>query len=147
MTIVLTRAVPASIVNCELTHLTREPIDWKRAKQQHAEYEGTLRGLGCNAQQLPELPDHPDSVFIEDAAVVFDECAIITRPGAPSRRGEVTSVIEAVGAHRPLHHINAPGTLDGGDVLCVGRRVYVGLSSRSNADAARQLADAITRFG
>jgi len=147
VTIALTRAVPATIVNCELTHITRTPIDWSRAKQQHAEYEATLRALGCTVQRLPELPDHPDSVFVEDAAVVFDECAIITRPGALSRRDETESVATALGAMRELHRIAEPGTLDGGDVLLVLRRVYVGISTRTNHDGARQLAVALSRYG
>ena len=147
MPIALTRAVPASIVNCELTHLTRQTIDWGRATQQHAEYEATLRAVGCAVQRLPELPEHPDSVFVEDAAVVLDECAIITRPGALSRRGETDSVAGALEALRPLHRVREPGTLDGGDVLCVGRRVFVGLSTRTNEDGARQVAEALAPHG
>jgi dimethylargininase len=145
--IAFTRVVPRSIVDCELTHLAREPIDWSRANAQHEEYERVLRTLGCSVRRLPALPHHPDSVFVEDTAVVFDECAVITRPGAASRRGEVDSVAEALGALRTMHQIETPGTLDGGDVLRVGRHVYVGLSSRSDADGARQLADAIAQFG
>jgi dimethylargininase len=147
MPLALTRAVPPSIVDCELTHLERSPIDWTRAARQHAEYEATLRALGCVIRRLPDLPDYPDSVFVEDTAVVFDECAVITRPGAASRRGEVESVAGALREWRPLHHIDAPGTLDGGDVLRVGRRVYVGVSTRTNDDGVRQLADAIASFG
>ncbi|HMC57462.1 MAG TPA: arginine deiminase family protein [Gemmatimonadaceae bacterium] len=147
MTIALTRAVPATIVDCELTHIARTPIDWVRAKQQHADYEATLRALGCTVQRLPELPDHPDSVFVEDAAVVFDECAVITRPGALSRRDETESAAAVLGGMRKLHRIAEPGTIDGGDVLLVGRRVYVGISTRTNRDGARQLADALSPYG
>jgi len=147
MPIALTRAVPHSIVHCELTHLKREPIDWPRAKEQHADYEATLRAIGCTVQRLPDLPEHPDSVFVEDTAIVFDECAVVTRPGAASRRGETESVAAALGALRPLRLIVEPGTLDGGDVLCVGRRVYVGISTRTNDAGARQLADSIGGFG
>ena len=147
MPIALTRAVPQSIVNCELTHRQREAIDWSRAKRQHEEYEATLRTLGCTVHRLPELPSYPDSVFVEDTAIVFDECAVITRPGAVSRRGEIDSVAGALGALRPLRTIVEPGTLDGGDVLRVGRRVYVGISTRTNSAGSRQLADAIAPFG
>jgi dimethylargininase len=143
----LTRPVPASIVNCELTHLERLPIDVAAAVRQHSEYEETLRSLACEVRQLPGLPQHPDSVFIEDTAVVLDECAIITRPGAESRRGEVDGVADALRPLRRLYHIEAPGTLDGGDVLRVGRHVYVGASTRSNDDGARQLADAVAAYG
>jgi dimethylargininase len=147
MPIALTRSVPQSIVNCELTHLQREPIDWQRANQQHADYEATLRALGCTVERLPDLPSHPDSVFVEDTAIVFDECAVITRPGAASRRGEIDSVAAALEAWRPLRHIAEPGTVDGGDVLDGGRRVYGGISPRTHDVGARQLADAIAPFG
>src|SRR5450759_177087 len=89
----LTRSVPASIGNCELTHLSREPIDYARAVAQHAQYEAALRRLGCRVQRLPDAPDLPDSVFVEDTAVVFDDMAVIARPGAASRRAEVEAGI------------------------------------------------------
>src|SRR5881394_4110676 len=133
MTIALTRAVPPSITRCELTHLAREPIDWSRATRQHEEYERVLRSLGCTVTRLAQLPDNPDSVFVEDTAIVLDECAVITRPGALSRRDETASVAEAIGPYRPLQHIRSPGTMDGGDVLKVGRRLYIGLSTRTDA--------------
>src|SRR4026209_1583541 len=96
MPILLTRSVPRSIVNCELTHLTREPIDLARAEEQHSAYEKTLTAAGCTIKRLPPLPDLPDSVFVEDTAVVLPEIAIIARPGAESRRAEVTSVADAL---------------------------------------------------
>lgn len=145
--IAFTRPVPPSLANCELTHLDRQPIDVARAARQHDDYENALRSLGCEVTRLPGLPDHPDSVFIEDTAVVLDECAIITRPGAPSRRGEVAGVTDALRPLRRLYYIEGPGTLDGGDVLRVGRRLYVGMSTRSDADGARQLADAVAQLG
>jgi dimethylargininase len=145
--IAFTRPVPPSIASCELTHLERQPIDVASAIRQHCEYEEVLRSLGCDVRRLAGLPDHPDSVFIEDTAIVLDECAIITRPGAESRRGEVDGVADALHAFRRLYHVEAPGTLDGGDVLRVGRRLYVGISTRSNEDGARQLADAVAPHG
>ena len=135
------------MAECELTHLERQPIDVAKASRQHDQYEDVLRSLGCKVTRLAGLPDDPDSVFIEDTAIVLDECAVITRPGAESRRGEVTGVAEALKPYRRLYHIEAPGTLDGGDVLRVGRRLYVGISTRSNADGARQLADAVAHHG
>lgn len=143
----LTRPVPDSLANCELTHMSRTAIDVATARRQHRDYENALRSLGCDVQQLPALHDHPDSVFIEDTALVFDECAVITRPGAESRRGETAGVAEALRPLRRIYHIEAPGTLDGGDVLRVGKRLYVGASSRSNEDGARQLADALAAHG
>lgn len=145
--IALTRPVPPSIVNCELTHLERSPIDVSIAIRQHCEYEEALRSLGCDLTQLPGLPEHPDSVFVEDTAIVLDECAVITRPGADSRRGEVHGVADALRPLRRLYHIEAPGTLDGGDVLRVGKQLFVGASTRSNEDGARQLADALASHG
>jgi dimethylargininase len=147
MPIALTRSVPPSIVNCELTHLKREPIDLPRAAEQHALYEKSLVALGCTIQRLPALPDLPDSVFVEDAAVVLPELAIITRPGAESRRLEVTSVADALKAHRPLAFIESPGTLDGGDVLHVGSTIYAGESTRTNAEGIRQLAQLASSYG
>src|SRR5687768_2053197 len=100
MLLAFTRAVPASIDRCELTHLAREPIDYARAVEQHAQYEACLRRLGCEVQRLPDLPEMPDSVFVEDTAVVFDDVAVIARPGAGSRRGETSSMVEALTPHR-----------------------------------------------
>jgi dimethylargininase len=86
-------------------------------------------------------------VFVEDTAVVLPEIAVIARPGAASRRAETTSVADALRAHRSLAFIEAPGTLDGGDVLRVGTRIYVGASARTNADGRRQLREIVTPHG
>jgi len=147
MLIALTRAVSPSITRCELTHREREPIDVSLAALQHARYEAALAALGCTVQRLPPEPDLPDAVFVEDTAVVFDECAVIARPGAASRRPETRSVATALCRYRPLYRIDAPGTLDGGDVLRVGRRVYVGISSRTNLGGARQLDELLAPAG
>ena len=92
-------------------------------------------------------PALPDAVFVEDTAVVLEEVAVITRPGVPSRRPETASVAAALAAHRPLHPILAPGTLDGGDVLRLGKQLYIGLSSRSNSAAIQQMADLLEPWG
>ncbi|HEV2146887.1 MAG TPA: N(G),N(G)-dimethylarginine dimethylaminohydrolase [Longimicrobiaceae bacterium] len=147
MLIALTHAVPPSITHCELTHLGREAIDVARATEQHHRYEEALRELGCTVERLPPTPDLPDSVFVEDTAVVLPELAIIARPGAESRRAEVAAVAEALRPYRTLACIESPGTLDGGDVLCVGSRVYVGESDRTNAEGIRQLGDVVSAFG
>jgi dimethylargininase len=147
MLLVLTRAVPPSIVQCELTHLAREPIDVECAAIQHEAYERVLERLGCTVQRLPEEPYLPDSVFVEDTAVVLDELAVIARPGAESRRPETKSVAAALGEHRSLACIQAPGTLDGGDVLRVGQRIYVGVSGRTNDEGVRQLAELLAPYG
>jgi dimethylargininase len=147
MVIAITREVSPEMENCELTHLSRQPIDIDLACQQHRAYEDALKALGCQVQRLPAEPDLPDSVFVEDAAVVFDEIAVITRPGAVSRRPETTSIARALNPYRRLCRIEAPGTVDGGDVLCVGKNVYVGLSSRSNAPAIEQMQDFLSPYG
>ena len=142
----LTREVSRSIVDCQLTHLDRVPIDLERARVQHDTYERALRELGCRVERLPALHDHPDAVFVEDVAIVLDRIAILTRPGATSRRGEVESVAVRLGTLRPLARIRAPATLDGGDVLVARDTVFVGRSSRTNDDGVRQLREAVAPF-
>ena len=145
--IAITRGVSRAIVNCELTHLARSPIDLAEARRQHDAYEGALRSLGFEVRRLPEEPELPDSVFVEDAAVVLPEVAIITRPGAPSRREETTTVARALEGLRPMVRIKPPGTLDGGDVLLLSREIIVGRTPRSNADGISQLRDLVSSFG
>src|SRR4051794_17978124 len=145
--IAFTREVSASIARCELTHLARTPIDLRRARAQHRAYEAALASLGCTVRRLPETPDLPDAVFVQDAALVFDEVAVVTRPGAESRRAETTTVAGALESFRPLRFIEPPGTLDGGDVVCFGRRVFIGQTARTNADGAGQLATILGPFG
>jgi dimethylargininase len=139
MLIAITRGVSPAINQCELTNLERVPIDLETARRQHDEYESLLESLGVEVHSLPAEADLPDSVFVEDAAVVLDECAVLTRPGAGSRRPEVESIAQALAPYRKLFSIHAPGTLDGGDVLVVGKNVYVGLSTRSNQPAIDQM--------
>jgi dimethylargininase len=147
MLIALTRAVPASIARCELTHLARAPIDIALAARQHESYEAALWLAGCAVVRLCPEPDLPDSVFVEDTAVVFDELAVMMRPGAESRRGESESVASALGVYRRLVTIEPPGTLDGGDVLVAGKVVHVGVGGRSNAEGLRQLARLLSPHG
>jgi len=124
---------------CELTHLPRVPIDVELARAQHRAYEQALVDAGYRVERLDTSAEMPDSVFVEDIAVVFDELAIITRPGAESRRRETPAVAEALARYRALHVIHPPGTVDGGDVLVAGRRVFVGRSSRTNDAAIVQM--------
>jgi dimethylargininase len=147
MLIAITRAISRSIVNCELTHLERIPIDLERACLQHRTYEEILRGLGVEVHSLPEEPDLPDSVFVEDTAIVLDECALLTRPGADSRRPETESIARALYPYRSLFMIQEPGTLDGGDVLTVDKTISVGLSSRSNRAAIDQMQAFLSPYG
>jgi dimethylargininase len=147
MPIAITRQVSPSIMRCELTHLQRQPIDLELARVQHAAYEACLARLGCVVQRLPVEPDLPDSVFVEDIAIVLDEMAVITYPGAASRRAEIASVAQALKPYRELYYIEQPGTLDGGDVLRIDRKVYVGSSGRSNAAGVEQLRNLVEPFG
>jgi dimethylargininase len=147
MRIAITREVSPTLADCELTHVARTPIDIDKANAQHRAYQHALASLGCRVLTLEAEPTMPDAVFVEDIAVVLDEVAVMTRPGAASRRGEGASVAEVLRRYRPLRTIEAPGTVDGGDVLRIGRTLYVGQSGRSNADGVAQLADAISEFG
>lgn len=143
----ITRVPGPNLQACELTHLPRAPIDAGRAAAEHRAYERALEELGCELVGLPPAPDLPDAVFVEDAAVVLPELAVITRPGAESRRAETESVAAALGKHRELRFINAPATLDGGDVLQLDKRLYVGLSSRTNPAAVAQLEEMLGPYG
>ena len=145
--IALTREISPAIEHCELTHLERTTIDLARARAEHAEYESTLRGLGCEVHRLPAADDMADSVFIEDTAIVLDEMAVLTRPGAESRRIETAVVAEALREYRPVAAILGPGTLDGGDIVRIGRHLYVGIGYRSNAGGIRQLAAMVGSHG
>ena len=142
MKIAITRQVSPAINQCELTHIAREPIDYERACAQHEQYEQALRTLGLDVISLEAEPDMPDSVFVEDVALVLEECAIMLNPGAASRRPEVATVEKALTPYREIFHIQPPGTVDGGDILKVDRTVYIGVSSRSTENAIAQM-DAI----
>jgi dimethylargininase len=138
--IAITRDVSPSIESGLVTHVERVPLDYHRAVEQHEAYRALLRELGCEVFSLPADDAYPDCVFVEDTAIVLEDVAVITRPGAESRRGEVDVVAEALARFRPLVHIEAPATIDGGDVLVLDDRIYVGLSSRTNEEALAQLA-------
>jgi dimethylargininase len=137
--IAITRDVSPSIDRAEVTHVQRVPIDYERAREQHEQYRALLASLGCEVLSLPGHAAFPDCVFIEDTAIVLDDLAVITRPGAESRRGEIDIVAAALAQFRPLVRITAPATVDGGDVLVLNDRIYVGRSGRSNEAALEQL--------
>ena len=143
----LVREVSPRLAQCELSHLERAAIDPARARRQHQEYVAALQTLDCRLEWLAPLPEHADGVFVEDTAVILPEVAVLTRPGAASRRGETDTVAQALAPHVAVVSITAPGSLEGGDVLQIGRTLYVGASARSNAAGAAQLAAALERFG
>ncbi|HUQ82073.1 MAG TPA: arginine deiminase family protein [Gemmatimonadaceae bacterium] len=143
----VTRDISPAIAQCELTHLDRAPIDLARAKSEHDAYEATLRELGCEVRRLTAGPHMADSVFIEDTAIVLDELAVITRPGAESRRAETAAVAATLRTLRPVAAVLAPGTLDGGDVMLVGRALYVGIGYRTNEAGVGQLRSIVSSQG
>jgi dimethylargininase len=145
--VAITRAVSEALAACELTYQERVPIDVDVARMQHRAYEQALCAAGYRLEHLEADAAMPDSVVVEDMAVVFDEIAILTNPGAESRRREMPAIAAALKAHRPLATIDPPGTVDGGDVLVVGRRVFVGRSTRTNAAAVEQMRRILAPFG
>lgn len=147
MHIAITRGVSPNIGRCELTHLSRAAISVDLARVQHRQYENCLSALGCEILSLPAETSLPDSVFVEDTAVVLDELAVITRPGTDSRKPETRSIAETLTPFRSLFFIEPPGTIDGGDVLRIGREIFVGASSRSNQAGIEQMRALLAPFG
>ena len=141
-----TRAVSPRLAACELTHLRRQLISADRATAQHAAYEQALRDSGFEIHRLPELGEHPDAVFVEDTALLLDGHAVILRPGVESRAGEVDSTAAGLSGHFELHRLDH-GFVDGGDVLRIGRALYVGLSTRTDAEGISALSDVATPLG
>jgi dimethylargininase len=131
-----------------VTHLERVPVDVALARAQHEAYRAALAEAGWQVREVPPADDCPDSVFVEDTVVVSAGLAVLTRPGAAQRRAEVDAlepVVRAAGLD--VARIEEPGTLDGGDVLQVGARVYVGRGGRTNAEGIRQLRRLLAPLG
>lgn len=135
----ITRAVGSAILNCELSFIPRAPIDLAVAVKQHRAYEQLLEKLGARVVSLPAEDLLPDSIFVEDPAIVLDELAVIFPLGTDSRRPEAASIAQALSPFRRLQHVTLPGTLEGGDILRLGRKLFVGVSKRSNVEGIRQL--------
>jgi len=115
--------------------------------KQHEAYVNTLKFLGLNLIVLDALPDHPDAYFVEDTAVVTPNMAIITNPGVGDRKGEVDTIEQALAAYRKTIRIQAPRTVDGGDVLMVGSHFFIGISERTNKQGAEQLGGILNEYG
>ncbi len=147
MTIAITREISPRFAECELTHIERTLIDLEVARDQHRAYVETLRKLGCKVIGLPAEPDLPDSVFVEDTAVILPEVGVITRPGADSRKPETESIIRALTPLIRLVRVDEPATVDGGDVLVLGKKIFIGLSTRSNREAIDQLNEILGEYG
>jgi dimethylargininase len=143
----ITRDVNENVGNCELTFLPRVTIDAGLASQQHQQYQSALSSLGCAIVTVPTESGLADSVFVEDTAMVLDEIAVMCLPGAESRRAELTGVGDVLQQYRTLASIQPPGTLDGGDLLRVGKVIYAGLSARSNQSGIGQLRHIVADYG
>jgi dimethylargininase len=133
------RGVPVSFDRAIRPGRHTAPIDIELARAQHAAYCAALESLGLRLVHLDADDRFPDCCFVEDAGLVIDDLAVVTRPGAESRRGEVDAVEAALRNHRAVQRIAPPATLDGGDVLRIGGRLYVGLSGRTTSAAVGQL--------
>jgi dimethylargininase len=143
----ITRAVSPAINQCELSFHERRPIDLDRCIAQHSAYEECLKLLGVTVVSLAAEPTLPDSVFVEDAAVVLDEIAVITRMGAPSRRPESAGLAETISRFRRVEFLKEPATLEGGDVLRIGRRLFIGMTARTNVEGIDQMKRLVQPYG
>jgi dimethylargininase len=143
----ITRGVSPAIVNCELTFVDRAPIDLAKAIEQHRAYEQMLGKFGAKVISLPAEATLADSMFVEDPAMVLDELALIFPLGTASRRAEGTSLAKALSPFRELKYVQLPGTAEGGDILCVGRNLFAGLSKRTNEGGIRQLRLIVEDYG
>jgi dimethylargininase len=140
----ITRGVSPALADCELSFVKRQPIDMQKARQQHRSYEQLLEKLGVRVVSLPAEPALPDSMFVEDPAIVLDELAVVFPLGIASRRPEAASLAQALAPFRKLAHIQLPGTIEGGDILRIDRKLFVGLTRRTNPEGFRQLAQIVT---
>jgi dimethylargininase len=147
MGIAITREVSPRFDECEITHIDRSPIDLHIAQAQHQGYVQTLKELGCEVIELPAEAHLPDSVFVEDTAFILAEVAVITRPGADSRKPETESIARSLQPYRELLFIREPATVDGGDVLVLNKDVFVGMSTRSNQVAVGQINTLLEKLG
>jgi len=143
----ITRAVSPAISECELSFISRQPIDLALAHAQHHAYEELLARLGVRVISLPAELDLPDSMFVEDPALVLDELAVIFPLGTETRRREAATVAAALSPFRELAHVKLPGAIEGGDVLRLGKKLFVGLTARSNSDGIAQLSRIVAPYG
>ena len=147
MLIAVTRAVSPAFAQCELTFIKRQPIDLAKANKQHHAYQKLLGKLGARVVSLPAEPELPDSMFVEDPALVLDELAVIFPLGTETRRREASTIAAALAPFRSLKFVQLPGTLEGGDILRLDRKLFVGLTARSNSEGISQLARIVAPHG
>jgi dimethylargininase len=147
ITALLNTPTPA-LTQCELTFMDREPIHYFNALTQHNEYAKALKDAGMQVNVLNVNEHSPDGVFMEDVAIVLDEIAIITSMGTPSRRAELESMPAIIAAYRnEVHRIQLPATIEGGDVLVVGKKLFVGLSTRTNIEGVSAISKMVKPHG
>ena len=143
----LTHRPSPALNQCELTFLSSQPIDIDQANRQHAAYCDLLRQCGVEVITLDKNLALPDSVFVEDTALVLDEIAIMTSMGAASRRAETAVIETELAQFRPIARLSLPAQMEGGDILRVGQRLYVGLSTRTNTAGMNALAEIVAPYG
>lgn len=144
---VITHLPSASLEQCELTFVESEPIDIQKARIEHENYRKMLENCGANVIVMDENIDLPDSVFVEDPIIVFDEVAVMTSMGVESRRKESAAIEKTFAKYREIKRIELPSQIEGGDVLKIGKRIFVGKSSRTNAQGIRDLREIMTPYG
>ena len=129
------------------TAVNEESPKYETLVNQHKEYISTLKSIGLEVILLNALPDHPDAYFVEDTAVVATDVAVITNPGADARKGEEETIVPVLAQYRKTEKIRPPGTVDGGDILQVGKHFFIGVSERTNHEGAGQLSHILKRYG
>jgi len=143
----ITRAVSPALAECELSFIERIPIDMEKARAQHHAYEQALASLGAKVISLPAEAELPDSMFVEDPAIVLDELAVVFPLGTETRRREAESLAKAIAPFRKIEHVKLPGTVEGGDILRIGKKLYVGVTARTNENGIEQLRKIVTPHG
>lgn len=120
------------LAECQLTYMDRMPIDPTLALEQHQMYVQALKKMGVEVDVLQINTHCPDGVFVEDPVIILDEIAIITSMGNPERRAEIPAIKEYITGIRPIQEVHSPAKLEGGDILRIGKRIFIGLSSRTD---------------
>lgn len=144
---VLVHTPSFNLQNCELTYLESEKIDMQKALEQHQAYIKMIQECGVEVDVIQDNLDLADSVFVEDPIIVFDEVAVLTSMGVESRRGESEALENYFSKIKPIKHIKLPAKIEGGDVLVIGKTVYVGLSPRTNQEAINKLSNILEPYG
>ena len=145
--VAITHVPSPYLARCQLTHLGREPIDFGLATRQHEAYRAALAACGCDVVVLDANRDHPDGCFVEDTAIVLDDVAVLTPMGTPARAAEPAGIEPELRKHRTVAHVAPPATLEGGDVLRLGRTLYAGTSGRTNGVGIEALRRVVSPFG